>query len=154
MTAMPAVPAVPAVRREVHVDVPPDVAFRLFTEHLGEWWPLGDFSVFGDGTVAFEGDRVVERSGERVSVWAEVTAWDPPGSLRLAWHPGADAADATDVGFSFRPAGAGTLVVVVHAGWERRGDAAAAAEEYGRGWPRVLARLAAHSNASPSERGR
>ena len=61
------------IRREILVATLPDRAFALFTSHIGRWWPLRDSSVFGaDALVAFEGDRLVERSGSEVSVWAEV----------------------------------------------------------------------------------
>jgi uncharacterized protein YndB with AHSA1/START domain/uncharacterized protein YciI len=128
------------IRREILVAVPPDRAFALFTAHIGRWWPLRDFSVFGvDALVAFEGDHLVERSGSEVSVWAEVVEWDPPATLALSWHPGRDAAHASDVRVSFAAHDDGTIVTLVHGGWERVENPAAAAEEYGHGWPAVLA---------------
>jgi hypothetical protein len=30
----------PAVRQSVHVELAPSEAFRLFTDGIGEWWPL------------------------------------------------------------------------------------------------------------------
>lgn len=131
------------IRREIVVSAVPDRAFALFTAHIGRWWPLRDFSVFGaDALVAFEGDRLVERSGSQESVWAEVLEWDPPLNLRLRWHPGRDAARATDVHVSFAAHDDGTLVTLMHGGWERVEDPAVAAEEYGRGWPAVLGTFA------------
>jgi uncharacterized protein YciI len=85
----------------------------------------------------------VERSGERTSVWAEVTEWDPPRVLRLNWHPGAPIERATDIRVSFLPDGEQTLMVPEHSGWERLSDPAAAAQEHGQGWPHVLDRFAA-----------
>jgi uncharacterized protein YndB with AHSA1/START domain/uncharacterized protein YciI len=127
------------IRREILVSAGPDRAFALFTSHIGRWWPLRDFSVFGaDALVAFEGDRLVERSGGETSVWAEVLEWDPPARLRLRWHPGRDVTRATDVSVTFAPHDGGTMVTLVHDGWERVEDPAAAAEEYGHGWPAVL----------------
>ena len=125
--------------REILVSTLPDRAFALFTSHIGRWWPLRDSSVFGaDALVAFEGDRLVERSGSEVSVWAEVLEWDPPRKLQLRWHPGRDATRATDVCVTFAAHEDGTMVTLVHDGWERVEDPAAAAEEYGHGWPAVL----------------
>ena len=127
------------IRREILVSTVPERAFALFTAHIGRWWPLRDFSVFGaDALVAFEGDRLVERSSSEVSVWAEVLEWDPPATLRLRWHPCRDATRATDVSVTFVPHEDGTKVTLVHHGWERVEDPAAAAEEYGHGWPAVL----------------
>ena len=134
------------IRREILVSTGPDRAFALFTAHIGRWWPLRHFSVFGtDALVAFEGERLVERSGSEVSVWAEVLEWDPPATLRLRWHPGRDATRATDVSVSCRVTATtttapwSTLVCMARAdGEERYGrveDPAAAAEEYGDGGP-------------------
>ena len=53
-----------ALRREILVAATPHRTFELFTGHIGSWWPLATYSVFGDGTVAFEGSELVERSGD------------------------------------------------------------------------------------------
>ena len=68
-----------ALHREILVAAPPHRTFELFTGHIGSWWPLATYSAFGDGTVAFEGSELIERSGERSSVWAEVTGWERGG---------------------------------------------------------------------------
>ena len=93
---------IPPLRREVMVSASPETAFALFTAHIDRWWPLARHSVFGgDAMVAFEGDAIVERLGDQSSVWAEVTGWDPPGSLSLSWHPGRDASRSTDLTITF-----------------------------------------------------
>jgi uncharacterized protein YciI len=139
------------IRREILVSTVPDRAFALFTSHIGRWWPLRDFSVFGaEALVAFEGDRLVERSGSELSVWAEVLEWDPPATLRLRWHPGRDATRATDVSVTFAAHDDGTMVTLVHDGWERVEDPAAAKEEYGRGWPAVLRTFADWAAGDPA----
>jgi uncharacterized protein YciI len=131
------------IRRYVSVPVSAESAFALFTSHIGAWWPTHRHSVFGEGSlVAFEGDRLVERSSDGMSVWAEVVEWDPPRTLRLAWHAGQDATHATDVRVSFSSEDGLTLVTLEHGGWERHEHPAEAAEEYGNGWPTVLAGFA------------
>ena len=130
------------VRREVVVAAPPATAFALFTAHIGSWWPLTNHSVFGaGGTVAFEGDQVVERSGGRSAVWAEVISMDPPNSLELSWHPGHDASRATELTVRFigisNNDGA-TMVSLEHRGWHRLADPQGTREEYDQGWPIVL----------------
>jgi uncharacterized protein YndB with AHSA1/START domain len=130
------------VTRKVLVNAGPQRAFDLFTGHIGAWWPIDRFGVFHDGTVAFESDKLVERSGDRESVWGEVTLWEPPDSLVFTWHPGYGLENATDIRVTFMPEGDQTLVTLVHSGWERMSDPDAAAEEYGNGWPGVLARFA------------
>jgi hypothetical protein len=46
--------------------------------------------------------------------------------------------ERADVSVTFAPHEDGTKVTLVHDGWERVEDPAAAAEEYGHGWPAVL----------------
>jgi uncharacterized protein YciI/uncharacterized protein YndB with AHSA1/START domain len=141
------------IRREIRIAAPVDATFAAFTERIGAWWPLGDLSVFGDGTVAFEDGRLVERAGAREAVWAEVVEWDPPRGLGMSWHPGSGPDRATDVRVTFTPDGADTVVAIEHRGWERLADPAAAAAEYDHGWPDVLARFAAsvHPAGHPQE---
>jgi uncharacterized protein YciI len=143
---------IPPLRREVLVTASPETAFALFTAHIDRWWPMASFSVFGsEAIVAFEGDRVVERLGDESSVWAEVTTWDPPRSLVLSWHPGRDDSRATDVTVSFEGVDDGTLVRLVHTGWERTEAPAEARAEYGQGWEGVLAGYAASLVTSTPE---
>ncbi|MBV9820790.1 MAG: SRPBCC domain-containing protein [Actinobacteria bacterium] len=127
------------VRREVVVDAPPATAYALFTAHVGAWWPLANHSVFGSGgTVAFEGDELVERSGVRRSVWAEVVRSDPPDGIELRWHPGQDADSATELTVRFVEQGDQTAVRLEHGGWQRLADPDGARAEYDQGWPVVL----------------
>jgi hypothetical protein len=49
------VSTVPPIRRQITLDVDPETAFAVFTERLGQWWPLAELSVYGAGaTVAFD----------------------------------------------------------------------------------------------------
>jgi len=117
------------VRRQVVVGAPPERTFALFTERIGEWWPMAEHSVFGDGaTVAFEGRGLVERDGDRVTVWAEVTVWEPPNALELDWHPGRAGETATRVRVTFEADDERTVVTLEHDGWERLADPDAARE--------------------------
>jgi hypothetical protein len=61
----------PPIRRQVVVNGPAEAAFEVFTDEIGDWWPLGDFSVYGkDSTVALRDGRVVERGSDgQESVW-------------------------------------------------------------------------------------
>jgi uncharacterized protein YndB with AHSA1/START domain len=125
------------VRRE------PEAALRIFTENIGDWWPLVTHGVFdGRASVAFEDGELVERSesGER-STWAEVTEWDPPRRLSLAWHPGHPAQRATRVDVAFDADDEGTRVVLTHSGWEQLGDdVERIRSNYDNGWVLVLDR--------------
>ena len=133
------------VRREVLVAAAPERAFDLFTGRIGAWWPLARFSVFEqDNDVVFEEGRLIERAADgRESVWGTVTEWDPPGSLGFTWHPGYGEEQSTDIRVTFEATGPETLVTLVHTGWERMTDPFASAEEYGNGWPSVLAAFSA-----------
>ncbi|HEX8767229.1 MAG TPA: SRPBCC domain-containing protein [Jatrophihabitans sp.] len=140
------------VRREVVVAAPPATAFALFTAHVGSWWPLTNHSVFGaGGTVAFEGDQLVERSAGRSTVWAEVITIDPPNSLELSWHPGGDASHATELTVRFTDLDGSTAVSLEHRGWHRLADPQGTRTEYDQGWPIVLGHFQRRLEPAPAE---
>jgi uncharacterized protein YndB with AHSA1/START domain len=135
-----------AITKEIHVDAPPETAFKVFTERIAEWWPLDTYSVFqGETTVAFEGDRIVERLGDEETVWGEVLDFEVAGRLRFTWHPGRpDDEEPTEVEVTFAADGDGTLVTLVHGGWERLSEERRVGRvDYDNGWPHVLGRYAA-----------
>ena len=143
------------LRKAIEVTAAPDRAFRLFTEGMAGWWPVRTHSVGEDRaeTVVFEpglGGRIYERTldGDE-HVWGTVTAWEPPGRVVFTWHPGRGPDTEQDVEVRFEPSGTGTRVELVHTGWERLGDRAAAVREnYDGGWDIVLGeRFAAAANA-------
>jgi uncharacterized protein YciI/uncharacterized protein YndB with AHSA1/START domain len=142
------------IRREVVVELTPHEAFELFTARIGDWWPLGELSVFGaNGTVAFVEGQIVETLEGRTSVWGSVTEWEPGARVSFTWHPGRmpDRESLVSVGFIARTSGQ-TLVLLEHSGWEVFDDPAKARREYEQGWPTVLARYrdAAGQRADPS----
>jgi len=134
-----------ALRKTVEVAAPPERAFRLFTEGMAEWWPLATHSVGEERaeTVILEpgvGGRILERTrdGEE-HLWGTVTVWEPPGRVAFTWHPGRGPDTEQDVEVRFEPSGSGARVELVHTGWERLGDRAAAVyENYDGGWDFVL----------------
>ena len=150
--------AVPPLRREVLVDAPRDVAFAVFTERIGGWWPLGDHSVHGENsTVSFAGSgvgaRIVESKSDvdgpadesaDPSVWGTVTRWEPGELVAFTWHPGMSPDAASRVTVTFIEAAGKTLVTLEHTGWESFGDRAVQAREnYQQGWAVVLGAYAA-----------
>ena len=132
--------SVPPIRREVVVDLAPRQAFELFTGRIGDWWPVAELSVFGEGaSVAFVDRKIVESLKDQTSVWGSVTEWEPGERVSFSWHPGQPPERASSVTVSFRPAERErTLVVLEHFGWEVFEDPPAARAEYDQGWPRVL----------------
>ena len=143
------------LRKTIEVAAAPDRAFSLFTEGMAGWWPMRTHSVGEDRaeTVVFEpgvGGRIYERTldGDE-HVWGTVTAWEPPGRVVFTWHPGRGPDTEQDVEVRFEASGTGTRVELVHTGWERLGDRAAAVREnYDGGWDLVVGeRFAAAANA-------
>ena len=141
----------PPVLRSVVVGRPPEDAFRIFTERIGDWWPLGSHSVYEDESAGVAlapgpGGRIVERSrsGEECA-WGEILLWEPPHRLAYTWHPGYEPGEpATEVELRFTAVAGGTRVELEHRGWEALGGRAVRTrEDYAEGWPRVLDRYAA-----------
>ncbi len=137
--------AVPPLRREVRVDADRQVAFRVFTERIGAWWPLDGFSVHGaGGDVTFVdpgvGARIREsKAGADVAGWGTVTRWEPGDLVAFTWHPGMSPEAASQVTVTFEEADGKTLVTLEHVGWESFGDRAAEARaSYESGWAVVL----------------
>ena len=138
------------VRSSVTVMLPRDAAFRLFTERMGNWWPLATHSVFHAEAVNVTiepvvGGRVYEATADgRTSDWGTITEWQPGKRLAMTWHPGEESELATlvEVFFSEAPDG-GTLVDLLHTGWAVHGaEAAARAADYQQGWAALLEGLA------------
>jgi uncharacterized protein YndB with AHSA1/START domain len=134
---------VPSIVKTVHVPLPVEKAFTLFTDRIGEWWPFEGHSVGGQGsTVSFADQRrLVEVLADGTeSTWGEVLIWDPPRGVRLTWHPGADASPRqTQVSVTFTTTQTGTLVRLEHSGWESQTlDDADIHAGYSSGWVVVL----------------
>jgi uncharacterized protein YndB with AHSA1/START domain len=129
----------------VDVRCAPEAAFRYFTDDIGSWWPLGEFSVGGDTalTCSIEprvGGAFVERTREGdVHRWGTVTAWEPPRLLAFTWHPGGAADTAQSVEVRFVATTTGTSVTLTHGGWSALGARGPAVrDEYRNGWGAVL----------------
>ena len=143
------------VRQSVHVDCPPEEAFRLFTEGFAGWWPLQSYSVAHEDSETcaiepWEGGRVLERtqSGEEHE-WGSVLKWDPPERVEFTWHPGAAPDDRQTVEVEFQVEAGGTRVTLTHRGWHLAGVASCSIQ---RGvappWAELLARCAEFAAAS------
>jgi len=114
-------------RVSVLVAVPRDVAFRVFTEEIDQWWRRGK----GRGVLHLEpraGGRLYEeiesKSGARVFETGRVTEWSPPARLVLEWrNVNFSETEKTFVEVTFEESASGTLVTVTHSGWSAiRGD--------------------------------
>jgi len=85
-----------SVRKVVNVRVPVAVAWKVFTEHMGSWWPLPTHHIGKAKAVdavmeARVGGRWFER-GEDGSTcdWGRVLSWEPPSRLVVSWDISAD----------------------------------------------------------------
>ena len=148
--------AVPPVRRTVTVRCSQDHAFRVFTERMGSWWPLDQYSRAVDqgadvGITAVdvrvegrEGGAIVELTSDGAELpWGEVLAWEPPDRVVYAWKPHGRPTPPTELEVTFTAAGDGTRVDLEHRGWALLGDdGPRGREQYAQGWPIVLERFA------------
>jgi uncharacterized protein YndB with AHSA1/START domain len=85
-----------SVRKVVSVNAPQEVAWRVFTEKMGTWWPLANYKIGNSKAV----DAVIEprvggrwyECGEDGSTceWGRVLAWEPTSRLVLSWDISAD----------------------------------------------------------------
>ncbi|GAA4771835.1 SRPBCC domain-containing protein [Microbacterium gilvum] len=136
--------SIPPLRRQIVVAAPPDDAWRLFVDDIGRWWPLASHGCFGaDASLARAGGQLVETSptGER-AVWGTITEERRPERIAFTWHPGRGPEKASAVLVEFTSCGDGTLVTLVHTGWEAHADPVAARAEYAVGWMAVLGHYA------------
>jgi uncharacterized protein YndB with AHSA1/START domain len=134
------------VRESVTVDRGMEDAFRLFTDGIGEWWPLkgSPFSYGGDRAdkiflEAKPGGRFYERftDGEEFEV-GRVVACEPPKRIVFTWKDPSWKAP-TEVEVRFSPAGSQTRVDLEHRGFEAAGVPAEEAAGWEQGWKMVLA---------------
>lgn len=132
------------VEKTVVVPLSPDAAFDLFTDGMGDWWPL-DRHAAGverpeDLTVEpREGGRIYETAPDgHVTDWATITEWTPGARLAFDWHAGRDPSQATQVSVTFLPEGNGTRVDLVHDGFDRLFDGATMRAGCRKGWDMAL----------------
>jgi uncharacterized protein YndB with AHSA1/START domain len=148
--------SVPPVVKTVVVRRRPEDAFRLFTEKLGAWWPLQQFSAAPNpSTCAFEGwvgGRVFQRAVDGVETeWGSVEAWEPPHRLVFSWTVGTKSADeAQRIEVIFTPTSEGTSVQLTHSGWEKLGACAEAMRNaFDNGWALIIEQCFARYADSP-----
>ncbi len=132
------------VKKSITVQAPIELAFEIFTEKLGQWWPLATHSIGGDVADA----RVEGRVGGRIfqvgsdgteADWGVVSIWEPPGQFAMEWKVDPDAPAPTVIDVRFTEVDAGTRVDLEHSHWERLGsDASETRDSYDTGWDVVL----------------
>ena len=85
-----------SIKKVTIVEAEQRIAWRVFTEKMGTWWPLAYYKIGNANAVdaVIEprvGGRWLER-GEDSSTcqWGSVLAWEPPQRLVLSWDINAD----------------------------------------------------------------
>ena len=83
------------VRRTLHVQVPIERAFELFTARMGDWWPPTHHiakTPFREVIVEPRaGGRWFERDADGAEcLWGSVLLWEPPRKAILSWKLQAD----------------------------------------------------------------
>jgi len=85
-----------SVRKVIGVEAPCHIAWQVFTEQMGSWWPLAMYKIGkADAVDAVIEPRVGGRWYERgndgsTCDWGRVLAWEPPSHLVLSWDITAD----------------------------------------------------------------
>ena len=141
VTAFP----IPPVVKTVVVRCAPATAFRVFTAEIGQWWPLGDFSLGGAVDCHFEsrvGGRLYQVAQDgRETLWGHVLAWNPPHEMAFSWQVQCSPEEAQRIDVSFHPVADGTEVRLVHAGWDKlKTRGIERRNEYDGGWVEVFER--------------
>jgi len=142
------------VRSSVHVQLPPQEAFGLFTDGINQWWPLQEGYSYGADRAReivlepAEGGRFYERfvDGDELQV-GTVRVCSPPDRILFTWRS-PDWRAETEVDVRFVAEDPGTIVQLEHRGFERLGaDGESIARRWAGGWPRVVRAFAARAAA-------
>jgi uncharacterized protein YndB with AHSA1/START domain len=122
-----------SVRKQLTVNAPLAIAWRVFTRGIGSWWPLGYYKIGKAKAVdavieEHVGGRWYERGEDGTTCdWGRVVAWEPPARLVLTWDIDAnwqfDAALGTEIEVRFIAEGDDrTTVMLEHRKLDRYGD--------------------------------
>ncbi len=136
------------ISRSIHVAVPLDRAFRIFTSRMGDWWAATHHIAIEPFTAIVVEPQAGGRWFERDAAgnecpWGQVLEWEPPHRVVLGWQLTAefkyDPDFLTEVEVTFVEDGSGTLVTLTHKQLERFGDMAKTmAEGVTEGWGLLL----------------
>jgi uncharacterized protein YndB with AHSA1/START domain len=137
------------VRKSVHVPVPPQDAFRVFTDDIDRWWPKDhglDGPVVQSVIEPFVGGRWYARyaSGREIAN-GHVLAWEVPDRVLFSWEissewkPDPDSTIASEVEVRFTADRDGTLVEVEHRRFHRMSGGEKMRTAVDGGWSKILA---------------
>jgi uncharacterized protein YndB with AHSA1/START domain len=156
-----------SVSTSIVVEAPIELAFAVFTEQMGTWWPEDHHILEAElAEMVFEprqGGHIYDRGVDGSEChWARVLAYEPPNrcvfswDIDLRWQLETDPGKTSEVEVSFVAEGENrTRMDLVHRhlerhgdGWEQMRDAVGSPN----GWGRGLQRFAdAARTASPAD---
>ncbi len=123
------------ITKFVEVPLSQEEAYELFTQKMGQWWPLETRSITAhqQGTRALglscapcAGGEIAEIAPDGTRhIWGHYVDCDAPYSVEIQFHMGQPKEHATLLVVSFRPASDGrSIVKLLHTGWESYGEVA------------------------------
>jgi len=132
------------IRKSIKVGQPPPIAFRVFCEDIGQWWPLKQGFSFGGARakeIFIEG-RIGGRFYERFADGTEfevgrVTDYEPPAVVAFTWRS-PQWEGQTRVEVRFLADGAGTIVELEHSGWDQGPKMLGDSKKFSKGWDFIL----------------
>jgi uncharacterized protein YndB with AHSA1/START domain len=146
-----------SLRKVVSVKAPPEVAWRVFTEKMGIWWPLATHKIGKAKAVdaVIEprvGGRWYERGDDGTTCdWGRVLLWEPPSRLVISGDWRHDPTLNTEVEVRFIAEGeVATRVELVHRHLDRYGarrDEMRGIFDSEGGWSGLLASFARAAEA-------
>ena len=135
-----------AIDTEVEINAPPDRVFQALVDsaQARSWGSNEDFTVMVWELEPRVGGKwrfvARDRAGKTYTHYGEVLAFDPPRLLEHTWL--ADFHDQpsrpTVVRWELTASGAGTLLKVIHSGFEAQPKVR---KDYQSGWPELLAAI-------------
>lgn len=153
------------IRCSIGVSAPRELAFEIFVNDIGRWWPLA----YSWGEDQFETASIEPRAGGRwfetgldgsQADWGEVRAFEPSRSLVLSFNVSPQRRPEpperqSEIAIRFLPASGGTRVELEHRDLARHGDGAETLREgmaSRQGWPLILASFARETRHSGRNR--
>jgi uncharacterized protein YndB with AHSA1/START domain len=127
------VPGALVVRRSIFINATPERIWREVDSHerFAAWWGV-DTDVLKTRILRWEPriggwfENQGTHSGVPINFSGRIVAFDPPRELTFEWMaPGHGWTESTFVTIRLTPQGAGTVVEILHHGWERLGGRAA-----------------------------
>ncbi len=132
---------------EIEIEAAPETVFDAFTDpgQLASWWGSAEtyrtsnwqIDLRAGGKWSCEA-RNAEGAMTVHGVYLEV---DPPRKVAYTWNPAWDPGPETEIHITLEPRGSGTLVRLVHSGFEGREKSQ---QGHAQGWSRVLGWLQQH----------